>query len=199
MRGCKMFSGVALASALVSASSCWVVSYNVQPEDAWRLQRSSAREAEVLYVRARMTDGITFGGANRLRHLVRAERGFSGVESVTEAPTKGLFVDMMPKGVPPSLGSFIWGYIALGTGFILPAYSGSSGFLAQFQVYRDGKKMRLYEYEISRKGFAWLPLLPFFWVNLITDSEDDAFRAVYRQFLTDLARDNYFRSAPTSA
>jgi hypothetical protein len=44
-------------------------------------------------------------------------------------------------------------------------------------------------YEIHRTGFAWLPVLAVVWVNALTASEKDAFKAVTRQFFADASRD----------
>ena len=73
--------------------------------------------------------------------------------------------------------------------FALPSYSGTSGFVVKYHLHRDGEKVRLYEYEIRRKGFAWIPVLAVVWVNLFTASEEDAFRATTRQFFQDAKAD----------
>lgn len=47
-----------------------------------------------------------------------------------------------------------------------------------------------YQYQFSKSGVAGLLVLPFAWINWFTSSEQDAFHAVFQQFLVDRQRDH---------
>jgi hypothetical protein len=70
------------------------------------------------------------------------------------------------------------------------------GYDVKFHVFVDGKPTRDYEYQIRTRVFAWLPVLPFVWINLLTDGEEDAFTAVARRFFIEAQRDGAFNAPP---
>jgi hypothetical protein len=48
---------------------------------------------------------------------------------------------------------------------------------------------REYHYNFRKAGISWAALLPFAWINFFTSSEQEAFQAVFQQFLFDFQRD----------
>ncbi|MDH4187503.1 MAG: hypothetical protein OEV08_10925 [Nitrospira sp.] len=48
---------------------------------------------------------------------------------------------------------------------------------------------REYRYSFHKAGISWAALLPFAWINFFTSSEEEAFQAVFQQFLFDFQRD----------
>lgn len=85
----------------------------------------------------------------------------------------------------------ILSYGVLSIGPVLPYYSGHAGHLIRYDLYVDGELQKTYRYEITKKGVAWVGLLPFAWVNFFTDDHQDACRAVLHRFIRDVERDGY--------
>lgn len=173
-------------------SSCAVVGYSITPDQAWDARRPEKPIVGKLFYSVQDNGGLSFGGLNDLRILMKNNRAFDEVEQVSEMPPKGLYVKVTSLYRDPSAGAMVWGYVAASLLLILPAYSGSSGFYAQYHVFRDGQKVKFYEYEIRRKAFAWLPVLPFFWINFLTSSEEEAFEATTNQFFKEAIADGSF-------
>jgi hypothetical protein len=84
--------------------------------------------------------------------------------------------------------------LTYGTFGLIPSYSDSSGYIVKYSLYVDRELKSEYRYEITREGAAWIGLLPFLWVNLLTPSEDEAFRATAYQFFMEAERDGYLKS-----
>ena len=87
----------------------------------------------------------------------------------------------------------ILSYGILSIGPVLPYYSGHAGHLIRYDLYMDGEIKKAYRYEIAKKGVAWVGLLPFAWVNLLTDDQQDACRAALHRFIRDVERDGYLK------
>jgi hypothetical protein len=85
------------------------------------------------------------------------------------------------------------GYEALTTGFVFPFYSGQDGWALSYSVYDRNALKKTYTYDITRKVFYWIVLLPFSWINFFTYSFDDAVRSTTAQFVVDAQRDGYLR------
>lgn len=132
------------------------------------------------------------GNRDVLGPIFQGHGGFSSAERVEQdnPPGRGLYTRVNVKAKNPTLGAAIWGYVAvLGTLTFLPAYSGQDGYEVVYTMMVDGETRKVYRYEITRKAGAWLLLLPLIWVNLLTPSEADAFKATAYQFLADAERD----------
>jgi hypothetical protein len=79
-----------------------------------------------------------------------------------------------------------FGYLSAITFTILPAWSTKDGYDLYFELYRDDIKVKTFDYRIKRVGGVWIALLPFVWVNFLTNSEEDAFEAATYQFFRDV-------------
>ncbi len=178
----------AVAFALSVCSSCAVVSYR---HDDTPLDRPPAR-ADTMYYRIRPVQGLTMGGVEQLKRSMKKNDVFANAELVDEPTVKGVSVDVNAVWGPPSLGATVYGYVDLSLLALLPLYSDSMGYDVQYIVYRDGRKVRMYEYPIRRRVFMWLPVLPFAWVNFFTNDESDAFSAVTQRFFLEASRDGAF-------
>jgi hypothetical protein len=75
--------------------------------------------------------------------------------------------------------------------YLIPIYSGDSGFTLTYSFYARNALRKTYTYEITEKRASWFLLLPFAWINCFTYSLDDAVRATAAQFVTDAHRDGY--------
>lgn len=184
---------VAVAILAVGTNGCAIISYDTDPKSAWDAPRPKGNRQEVLYYQMVPYQGLNFGGYEEMKRMMRRNGAFATTERVNEMPPKGLFVRATPTVREPSAPGLIWGYVAAGFFFVLPAYLGSSGFYVEYEVYRDGRSVKLYEYTVKRKVFAWLPMVLFVWANLITDDEEDAAIATVNQFFSDAERDGVFR------
>lgn len=98
---------------------------------------------------------------------------------------KGIFVEVTPKYQEPSFMALVFGYFSLSTLTILPAISDEDGFDLRFEVYRDGKQVMSREYPARRFMVMWIATLPFYWLNGLAASEEEAFAAITQQFLID--------------
>lgn len=147
--------------------------------------------ADVTY-RIRDPLGISLSGSGGLMASFQKANPFPDSVKAPDEKGGGLHIDVLADNKTIAIGELVWGYIALSTFFILPAYSGASGFYMKYTVYEDGERVGYYEYVIKRRAFAWLPVLPFVWINLLTTSERDAFEATTKQFFRDAEADGLF-------
>jgi hypothetical protein len=80
-------------------------------------------------------------------------------------------------------------FIALAHAYGL-LYVGTSGqFLVTFTVSNRQGLSREYPYRFSRQIVGGLLVIPFSWLNFFTSTENEAFQAVFKQFLFDVQRD----------
>ncbi|HEX7624093.1 MAG TPA: hypothetical protein VF400_11030 [Anaeromyxobacteraceae bacterium] len=180
--------GVALLVLSAVGSGCAVVSYrHDDPAGARPAQRT-----QTMYYRVRPLQGISMGGVDEIKRAMKRNEVFARSE-MGDAPTsRGVSIDVNAMWIPPSIPAMVYGYVDVGLLGLLPLYSDSMGYDVQYTVYLDGRKIRIYEYPIRRNVFMWLPVLPFVWINLLTESESDAFAGVTRRFFSDASRDGAF-------
>ncbi len=92
---------------------------------------------------------------------------------------------MHVNGLPPSVPAAGFGYLSFSMLTLLPAWSTQDGYEVIFEVHRDGKRLRSFDYSFQRGSFVWLPMVLFIWVNALTPSEESVFEAVANRFLQD--------------
>jgi hypothetical protein len=184
----RALRALALAAMATLGTSCAIVSYRHPDAPTER----PAPRGDALYYRVQPLQGISMGGMDELKRSMKKNDVFAAAELVDEPTARGVCVDVHALWVPPSIGALAYGYVDLSLLAALPLYSDSMGYDVQYTVYVDGRKIRLYEYPIRRRVFMWLPLLPFAWVNLLTENETDAFSAVTRRFFFEASRDGAF-------
>jgi hypothetical protein len=162
--------------AVSVSSGCAIVSYDTKPESAWSVQQAETRRSGTLRYKVNKIPQLTFGGYEGLQEAMQENAAiFKNSERVEKKPEKGLYIETFAQPKDPSTGEMVWGYIALSFWFFLPAYTDDGGFDLRYEVYVDGEKIKTYRYTIYRKGFAWIVMTPLIWINLLTDSEEDAF------------------------
>jgi hypothetical protein len=187
---------VAIGGLLALLSGCAVISYNVRPESAWAASRPSARKGGRLQYAVNKAPFLSWDGDEDVKRFLKESAVFDEAVPASEPSKSGVHVQVNISDIDPSTRALIWAYIASGLLFVLPAYMGSGGLQVRYAVTVDGQKRKVYEYEVTRKLFAWLPLLPFIWLNFVTDSVTDALKAVTWQFFDDALRDGAFDAAP---
>nr|WP_232224653.1 hypothetical protein [Leptospira fainei] len=137
----------------------------------------------ILYYK--IENGTIFKGKNRLKEIFAKETPFSETISTSNPPPKGLYVKVQIESVPPSIPAILFGYFSMATLTILPAWSREDGYDIEFQISKDGAPVKSYTYPIRRKVFAWILMLPVFWINEFTYNEQEAFSAVTNKFFAD--------------
>ena len=128
---------------------------------------------------------LDVGGYGKLQTFFRDTEVCRKMVAVDEKPKKGLYVEVDTDWKALSMPALIFGYLSVSTLTLLPAWSTKDGYIVKYNVYVDEKKMETYNYEITRKVGLWLGLLPFAWINLLTYSEEDAFKATSNRFVID--------------
>lgn len=74
---------------------------------------------------------------------------------------------------------------------IIPMYTPEAlAYSVTFSVSTQTGPPEEYQYRFSKGGVAGLLVLPFAWINWFTSSEQEAFQAVFQQFLVDRQRDH---------
>ncbi|MBI3545539.1 MAG: hypothetical protein HY081_02930 [Gammaproteobacteria bacterium] len=125
------------------------------------------------------------GGEEALQTVFRQKTPFANTEKTDKIPSRGIYCSVEVLYKPPTLPALVFGYISASTLTILPVWSEHDGYRATYEVFINGEKKKSYEYDITRKGGAWILLLPFAWINFLTYSEKDAFEATTYQFFKD--------------
>lgn len=184
--------GLVVFLAATLTNSCVIVGYHY-PEG--HLPATQVEQA--LHYRVFAMGPSIGGGHDTLRSLMANNRVFPRTRLTLDPPKHGWFVDVRSVFVEPSVGALVWGYLALSTFFLLPAYTGTSGHNVTFAVSIDGQPVRTYQYMIRHRAFAWLPMIPLVWINLLTSSESQAFRAVTEKFFEEVVRDGIFDDTAT--
>lgn len=119
------------------------------------------------------------------------------------APQKGIYyaatITSEPVSGPLEILAILLDPVAilsrgiLSIGPVLPYYSSHAGHIISYELYIDHELKKSYRYEITKKGVAWIGLLPFAWVNLFTNDQQDACRAALHRFIRDVERDGYLK------
>ena len=148
-------------------------------------QKPKPGACDVMNFNVKRFEILDMGGYNRLNSIFRTVGVCKRAVPVDSAPEKGLYVEVETKWKPMSLPALVFGYLSVSTLTILPAWSTQDGYFVDYHVYVNGKLEQTYNYEITRKAGAWIVLLPFAWMNLITYDETEAFQATANQFFMD--------------
>lgn len=129
----------------------------------------------------------TGGGEEALKTVFRQKTPFAQTEKVEKMPAHGIYCSVEVLYKPPTLPALVFGYASAITLTILPVWSTHDGYRLTYQVFVDGQKKQSFEYDITRKGGAWILALPFAWINFLTYSESEAIEATTYQFFKDSA------------
>ena len=184
---------LAVVFASLQLSSC-VVTYRQFPMAKVGAPAPTKAYTKLYY----HVDGLGLAGGHlAIERALKYKSPFKETEVAEQPPAQGLFVDAKIKNIPPSIPSVIFGFLSYTTLTITPAWTTRAGSDLWYEVYVDGKKIKTFDYEVRRKGFVWIVLLPFIWSNLLTYSEEQAFDASTLQFFDDA--DSLFRTAASSA
>jgi hypothetical protein len=71
------------------------------------------------------------------------------------------------------------------TATILPAWSMHDGYDIRYVLYKDGKEVETFSYQVERKYAQWFIILPIIWMNNDTASEKSVFERLTETFFKD--------------
>ncbi|TGL88807.1 hypothetical protein EHQ68_09230 [Leptospira congkakensis] len=173
---------------ILTFSSC-VTSYRDYPLIDTPSKFSNASKSK-LYYHLEPFPILEFGGYTALKSFFRTnlKSKFSETEEISDPktiPAKGVYCKVSTQWIPISAPSLIFGYISVATATILPAWSSKEGFDVTYSLYKDGQKIKDFNYSTRRSIFLWIFALPAIWVNLLTSSEEEVFKAMSYQFIED--------------
>lgn len=180
-----MTAWVRLPALMSAAALAGCVTYSGFPDRIGQEPAKSAAWQDHFYT---VEQGTMAGGALALNDALRARSPYGRGIHTEDQPGTGLHVKAIIKPMIPSVPAIAGFYLSVSTLTILPAWSTRDGYRVVFDVYRDGKQVDSHEYAVQRKAFLWIVMLPFVWVNALTPSEDEVFRAVADQFFQDAER-----------
>ncbi len=123
------------------------------------------------------------GGSDELKKFFKNKFPLAETEEMEDRiPDKGYFCKVNTDWARFSLPSLLFAYISFYSLTIIPAWSTEDGYDITYSLYKDGAKIRDFNYSIRRRIFLWIFTLPVIWINMITDSEEDAFRLINNEF-----------------
>ena len=71
---------------------------------------------------------------------------------------------------------------------IIPCYGDLNVHHVEYR-YQAGELKKVYKYTYAQKGIFWLGMLPFIWVNVFTNSHQEALASTVSQFIIHAERD----------
>lgn len=133
---------------------------------------------------------LEFGGYAALKSYFKnnISQNFSDSEEIIDPkvmPPKGMYCKVTTQWAPVSAPALIFGYISIATATFLPAWSRNDGYDVTYTLYKDGQKIKEFNYSTRRSVFLWMFALPVIWVNVFTSSEEEVFKAMSAQFVED--------------
>ncbi len=108
-------------------------------------------------------------------------------------PRTEVMVSVLEKPYPWHWYGELLGRLSSETYFIIPFYIHEGGWEFTYRIMHRDKLPKTYKYDITAKQFYWVFLLPLSWMNVLTDSLDDAVQSTTIQFVSDAQRDGYLR------
>jgi hypothetical protein len=139
-------------------------------------------------------DPIGQPGYHQVAQTLETSGLFSALMVVPDLPETGVYCSIGFEERKPSdlwlhwFGGDPWFALSMLLG-LFPYYTGDGGTTVVYRLYRDGQRMQTYHYPITKKGAGWIVLLPFAWLNFLTNDLKDAVRGTTLQFLIDAQRD----------
>ena len=171
-----------LIALILALNGCMVTYRNFPIED---IDSKQAKEFDhMIYM---IKGGSAFHGATNLNNFFRSQSPFRSVEKANEKPQKGLFVSVVVESIAPSVSAAIFAYISYCTFTLTPCWSTKDGYYVTYEVFMNGERQKSFTYEIRRKTFVWIVMLPFSWINAFTYSEEEAFQATAKRFFKEAA------------
>lgn len=128
-----------------------------------------------------------------LERVFTQGEAFSSAIPASVPPDRGVYCSVEVSYVPMTDTEAVFLSISQYSASLLPSYIHTSGYTIRYDLYIHREFKKSYEYKITRKQFAWVVVLPFAWINLLTHDLKEAFRATAYQFFMDAALDGYLK------
>jgi hypothetical protein len=176
-----------LPALLMVLPGC-IVTYKGFPQGSVSPSQSSDMDRSTLYhVR---TDGFladldTPSNKRTMVKAIESQTLFSEEIATDTPPEKGMYCSIYVKWEITQKGGA--GAVLL---FLIPDTE-QVLYSVQYDLWNNQKRLTTGRYEIVKKTWIWLPLLPVFWVNWFNTSKQDAFSATLQQFILDAQRDGF--------
>ena len=106
-------------------------------------------------------------------------------------PRTDVVVSVLEKPYPWRWYGELLGRLSSNTYFVIPFYIDEGGWELSYRVTHRDMLPKTYKYDITARQFYWVLLLPFSWMNVFTNSLDDAVQSTTAQFVADAQRDGY--------
>ena len=173
-----------MALLLLNLSGC-AINYKDVPDYTQAPSKYAVSE-KVLY-KINKLPVFTSGGLGAVDAALRDSRVFRNLKPYyeTDIPKTGIYIQVDTEYKAPDMPAVVFGYASVATLTLLPAWSNNDGFNIFYRIYIDGVLVKTLPYESRRFIAAWIVLLPFAWVNFMTNDEEDAFYAITYGFIKD--------------
>ncbi|WHZ27645.1 MAG: hypothetical protein OJF51_002442 [Nitrospira sp.] len=109
----------------------------------------------------------------------------------TTWPRTKVVVHAQEKPYPWHWYGELLGQLASTAYFVIPFYINEGGWEFSYSVYHRDRLTKTYKYDLTPRQLYWALLVPFSWINVFTDSLEDAVQATTVQFVMDAQRDGY--------
>lgn len=198
---------LALFSLLHAASGCTITTYDSVPlidvqappmlpqnvpisyrVDPWVYWRDAIFTAKSDFFTAYPSDLEAYEGLER---AFREGGIFSAANPRLTPPEKGLYCSVQVDYHPVNDVEAAALAVSYATSAVVPAYHRTSRHVVRYHLFVDQALKKTYEYTIGTTEGAWLGLVPFAWVNVLTPSLGDALQATTYQFMIDAALDGF--------
>jgi hypothetical protein len=128
---------------------------------------------------------FNLGGKEALETYFQVKTPFKNTEAGTKIPLDGFLVDVKVDYRSPSTPALVFLTASTLTATILPAWSMHDGYDIRYILYKDGKKVETFSYQVERKYAQWFLILPIIWMNNDTASEKSVFERLTETFFKD--------------
>lgn len=186
----NLLACLVLFSAIAGAlSGCVVIASEGPIPSETHLAASHQHSNELVHVfyYAGLTNESTFPSEITLLKRVLEEQVTTRAVIATTPPERGVYIRVyktLHHDSPTALER-----VSRLSLYFIPYYKEGVYYTVDFDLYVDSVLKKTYRYGITRKSFTWLLVIPFSWINLLTNDHTSAFEATIYQFFQDVHGD----------
>jgi len=182
----KVFNYFGFITILGVLTGC-LIDYRDYPK-AEPLSTSRKAYDKVLVYNLPYFPAFNLGGKEAMETYFRVKSPFKNTEPGVQIPRDGYFVDVKVDYRTPTTPAILFLTLSTLSATILPAWSLHDGYNIRFTLWKDGKEMETFSYDVERRYVQWLPLALVVWLNTDTATEKSVFERVTKQFFQDAER-----------
>lgn len=134
-----------------------------------------------------IANGTMFFGREKLEEVLNRPGYFLSPKKAFDPVQDELFLRINITSKNPKTWVVFFHYISLYFYTILPAWTSNSGYMVEFHAIKNDQTILKKEYNIFRKSFIWILVLPVSWVNFFTTHESEVFEYITTDFLSELS------------